>query len=100
MRATSIRRCAHGWCGVHAGTCTLFRPIQLANQVERFFGIIIIDKAIRRDSFNSVKELTKKIDSFVSQYNKNYKPFTWTATADSNPRETGPALGRITGREH
>lgn len=52
------------------------------NQVERFFAIIT-DKAIRRGSFKSVKELTNKIDAFVSQYNENCKPFTWTATADS-----------------
>ena len=37
------------------------------DQVKRFFGIIP-DRAIRRGSFKSVKELTRKIDSFVSQY--------------------------------
>ena len=31
------------------------------NQVERFFGLIT-DKAIRRDSFTSVKELVRKIE--------------------------------------
>jgi putative transposase len=52
------------------------------NQVERFFSIIT-DKAIRRGSFASVKELVAKIDHFVAQYNQNCKPFIWTATADS-----------------
>jgi len=69
------------------------------NQVERFFAIIT-DKAIRRGSFASVKELTKKIDSFVSQYNENCKPFTWTATADSILAKLARLCGRITGTGH
>lgn len=52
------------------------------NQVERWFGIIT-QRAIRRGSFRSVKELTKKIETFVDNYNQNSKPFMWTATADS-----------------
>jgi putative transposase len=44
---------------------------------------VITDKAIRSDSFNSVKELVRKIDHFVSHYNKHCQPFLWTATADS-----------------
>jgi putative transposase len=52
------------------------------NMVERFFAHIT-DKAIRRGSFTSVKELVHKIDHFVSQYNKTCSPFIWTATADS-----------------
>lgn len=69
------------------------------NQVERFFGIIT-DKAIRRGSFKSVKELTGKIDSFVSQYNENCKPFSWTATADSILEKLARLCGRITGTGH
>lgn len=52
------------------------------NQVEIWFNIIT-QKAIRRGSFTSVKELSKKIDKFVKDYNANCKPFTWHATADS-----------------
>lgn len=44
------------------------------NLVERFFATIT-DKAIRRGSFRSVKELISKIDHFVSHYNQNCKPF-------------------------
>lgn len=69
------------------------------NQVERFFGIIT-EKAIRRGSFKSVKELTRKIDSFVSQYNENCKPFAWTATADSILEKLARLCGRITGTGH
>lgn len=69
------------------------------NQVERFFAIIT-DKAIRRGSFKSVRELTKKIDTFVSQYNINCKPFTWTATADSILEKLARLCGRINGTGH
>lgn len=69
------------------------------NQVERFFAIIT-DKAIRRGSFTSVKELTQKIDSFVSQYNETCRPFAWTATADSILSKLARLCGRITGTGH
>ena len=52
------------------------------NQVERWFGLIT-QKAIRRGSFSSVKELVAKIDQFVAAYNVAAAPFFWAATADS-----------------
>ena len=52
------------------------------NQVERWFGIIT-QQAIRRGSFSSVPQLTRKINDFVENYNENCRPFAWTATADS-----------------
>jgi putative transposase len=44
------------------------------NQVEIWFNVIT-QKAIRRGSFKSVKELTAKIDHFVKQYNADSRPF-------------------------
>lgn len=52
------------------------------NQVERWFGLIT-QRAIRRGSFRNVKALIKKIDAFVREYNRDSRPFSWTATADS-----------------
>lgn len=69
------------------------------NQVERFFAIIK-DKAIRRGSFKSVKELTTKIDTFISNYNETCKPFAWTATADSILQKLARLCGRISGTGH
>jgi putative transposase len=43
------------------------------NQVERWFGLIT-QRAIRRGSFRSVKELVQKIDSFVQHYNRTSRP--------------------------
>ncbi|MFL7976650.1 IS630 family transposase, partial [Xanthomonas vasicola] len=34
-------------------------------------------------SFESVADLTRKINAFVEHYNQNPRPFKWTATADS-----------------
>jgi putative transposase len=69
------------------------------NQVERFFSLIT-DKAIRRGSFGSVKELVGKIDHFVTQYNKRCKPFNWTATADSVLQKLERLTSRISGTGH
>ena len=69
------------------------------NQVERFFGLIT-EKAIRRGSFASVKELVAKIDHFVTQYNKHCKPFVWTATADSILGKLERLTSRISGTAH
>ncbi len=52
------------------------------NQVERWFGLLT-QRALKRNSFKTVTELTRKIDSFVEQYNAHSRPFVWTATADS-----------------
>jgi putative transposase len=52
------------------------------NQVERWFGLIT-QQAIRRGSFDSVTDLKRKINEFVTHYNQHPKPFMWTATADS-----------------
>jgi putative transposase len=52
------------------------------NQVEIWFNLIT-QKAIRRGTFKSVKELTSRIDQFVEHYNKNTHPFAWVATAES-----------------
>lgn len=69
------------------------------NQVERFFALVT-EKAIRRGSFRSVKELIAKIDHFVTHYNKNCKPFVWTATADSVLEKIERLTSRISGTGH
>lgn len=69
------------------------------NQVERFFALIT-DKAIRRGSFGSVKQLIRRIDQFVSRYNENCKPFMWIASADSILAKLQRLCSRISGTEH
>jgi transposase len=51
------------------------------NQVETWFGIIT-RQSIRRGTFSSVKVLIKQIRDYITHWNTNPKPFTWTATAN------------------
>jgi putative transposase len=69
------------------------------NQVERFFALIT-DKAIRRGSFTSVRQLVQRIDHFVASHNKNCQPFRWTATADSILEKLHRLCSRISGTAH
>jgi putative transposase len=69
------------------------------NLVERFFAHIS-DKAIRRGSFDSVRNLVAKIDHFVTHYNRTCHPFVWTATADSILAKLQRLCSRINGTEH
>jgi putative transposase len=52
------------------------------NQVEIWFNIIT-QRAIRRGTFRSVRDLTRKIEVFVKHYNRKSQPFAWTAASDS-----------------
>jgi putative transposase len=69
------------------------------NQVERWFALIT-ERAIRRGSFSSVKQLIARIEQFVAAYNKNTAPFTWTATADSILEKIQRLCTRISGTAH
>jgi len=69
------------------------------NQVERWFGLIT-QRAIRRGSFSSVKDLVQKIDHFVQNYNRQHRPFVWTATADSILQKIARLCLRISGTRH
>ncbi len=69
------------------------------NQVERWFALIT-QRAIRRGSFRSVKDLIRKIDSFVQHYNRCSRPFVWTATADSILEKVAQLCSRISGTAH
>ncbi|MGY4766611.1 IS630 family transposase [Kribbella sp. CWNU-51] len=51
------------------------------NLVEVWFGIIE-RQAIRRGTFNSVRDLNTKIRAFIDGWNDRCHPFVWTKTAD------------------
>lgn len=69
------------------------------NQVERWFALIT-QRAIRRGSFRSVKDLVQKIDRFVAHYNRSHRSFVWTATADSILQKLERPCSRISGTAH
>jgi putative transposase len=69
------------------------------NQVEIWFNIIT-QKAIRRGTFRSVKELVEKIHNWTANYNPKAKPFIWTATADSIMAKLERLCQTISGTQH
>ena len=69
------------------------------NQVESWLGLIT-QKAIRRGSFSSVKELISKIELFVAAYDKSKVTFKWTATADSILEELQRVYSQNSGTAH
>jgi putative transposase len=69
------------------------------NQVEIWFNIIT-QKAIRRGTFRSVRDLVENIDRFVTQYNAHCRPFMWTATADSILLKITRLCQHIAGTQH
>jgi transposase-like protein/transposase len=78
------------WLARHPRITLHFTPTSGSwmNLVEVFFGIIT-RQAIRRGSFDSVKELNAAIRAFIDAYNTRCKPFVWTKTAeDILPRAT------------
>jgi hypothetical protein len=52
------------------------------NLVERWFSHLD-SKALRRGVFLSVADLQLSIDAFLQAWNRNPKPFVWTATVES-----------------
>jgi putative transposase len=69
------------------------------NQVEIWFHIIT-QKAIRRGTFRSVRELVTNIERFVHHYNAHARPFSWTATPDSILAKIQRLCERISGTQH
>ena len=89
------------WLARHPRYQVHFTPTYASwlNQVEIWFHIIT-QKAIRRGTFRSVKELVAKIDHFVRTYNAQANPFMWTATADSILQKIGRLCEHISGTQH
>ena len=71
------------WLAKHPRITLHFTPTSGSwlNLVEVFFGIIT-RQAIRRGSFNNVKQLVTAISAFIDGWNDRCHPFVWTKTAD------------------
>jgi putative transposase len=89
------------WLAAHPRVQVHFTPTYASwlNQVEIWFHIIT-QKAIRRGTFGSVKELIAQIERFVRSYNAQASPFLWTATADSIIQKIGRLCEHISGTQH
>src|SRR5712692_5945284 len=89
------------WLAVRPRFHVHFTPTYASwlNQVEIWFNRIT-QRAIRRGTFRSVKELVVKIDRYVRSSNTHAQPFMWTATADSIFTKIQRLCERISGTAH
>jgi putative transposase len=89
------------WLAAHPRYHVHYTPTYASwlNQVEIWFNIIT-QRAIRRGTYRSVKDLVTKIDTYVQQYNPKATPFVWTATADSILKKIERLCQRISETQH
>jgi transposase len=89
------------WLTAHPRFHMHFTPTYSSwlNQVERWFGLLT-DKQLRRGVHRSIQALEKDIRTWISQWNTNPKPFTWTKTADEILERLASYLQRIPGAGH
>lgn len=99
--ATHNHKTVKNWLIRHPRWHVHFTPTYSSwlNQVEIWFNLIT-QKAIRRGTFGSVKELILKIQRYVDNYNRHPNPFVWTATADSILAKVNRLCQRISGTGH
>lgn len=71
------------WLDKHPRFHIHFTPTSASwlNRVERFFRNITVER-LRSGVCHSVDDLKKAIASYIKAYNKNPRPFVWTAKAD------------------
>src|SRR5689334_12332844 len=81
--ATHKHPAVTAWLAKHPRVTMHFTPTSGSwlNLVEVFFGIIT-RQAIRRGSYNSVKDLIAAIETYIDAWNERCQPFVWTKTAD------------------
>jgi putative transposase len=91
----------NAWLARHPRFHLHFTPTYSSwlNQVERWFALITA-RAIRRNSFTSVRQLKQQIDLFVQRYNADATPFRWVATADSILQKIERLAKRISATAH
>jgi transposase len=89
------------WLETHPRFHLHFTPTSSSwlNQVERWFGLLT-DKQLRRGVHKSLHALEKDIRSWVTTWNQNPRPFTWTKTADEIFERLNSYLQRIPGAGH
>src|SRR6185503_20245322 len=70
------------WLAKHPRFHLHFTPTSASwlNMVERFFRDLTVNR-LRRGVFRSLPELVAALEKYLSQHNKEPKPFIWTANA-------------------
>jgi transposase len=84
------------WLAEHPRFHVHFTPTGSSwiNQVERWFGLLT-DKLIRRGVHTSVKALEDDIKAWISTWNQDPRPFTWTKTANEILKSLADYLAKI-----
>lgn len=69
------------WVESQSNVFVHFTPTHASwlNQIEIWFSIMS-RRVLKQGVFNSIRDLIKKIDAFIKDYNQNAKPFAWTYT--------------------
>ncbi len=98
---THKHRKVRAWLARHPRFHLHFTPTYASwlNQVGRWFALIT-QRAIRRGSFRTVRELVERIERFIKSYNETAHPFRWTATADSILAKLDRLTKKISGTSH
>ena len=99
--ATHKHPSVRAWLAAHPRYHVHYTPTYSSwlNQVERWFGLIT-QQAIRRGSDRNVRELVRRIDTYVKNHNRRASPFQWTATADSILGKIARLSKVISGTQH
>ena len=86
----------NAWLKKHPRFVCHFVPTSSSwlNLVERWFRELN-EKAIRRGSFGSVPDLKQAIEEFMRTWNKNPKPFIWTATVEDIIKKIDRARAKL-----
>jgi transposase len=89
------------WLAAHPRFQMHFTPTYSSwlNQVERWFGLLT-DKRIRRGVHTNLQALERDIRAWITHWNNDPKPFTWTKTADQILNRLASYLHRIPGAGH
>jgi transposase len=89
------------WLAAHPRFHMHFTPTYSSwlNQVERWFALLT-DKQLRRGVHTSVYALEKDIREWITNWNQDPKPFTWTKTADDILQRLASYLHRLPGARH
>lgn len=79
---THTHQAVQRWLAQHPRIHLHFTPTSASwlNLVERWFGILT-SQAIRRGTFRSVRELQRRIATFIDHWNEHGEPFVWTKSA-------------------
>jgi transposase len=81
---THTHPAVRAWLERHPRFVLHFTPTSTSwlNLVERWFRELT-EKQIRRGAFKSVPDLVRAIEAFLAAYNREPKPFKWTATVEA-----------------